>query len=213
MRTTAALLLALGSAGGGFIAARLLFHSDPEGAVASRPADSSLEIQSANEPLRSASSEPPALEMPDSRVPVLTERSLEPAPPVQPTEQAKPVAPIDPSDPRTLPESTLAEMEKKREAVQEFLLERTTPLLMQRFDDGLAELAEVGEKWTSPDYERMRTVIYAVRYEEGQGWYRAVLPREQYPDLYVHKDDVYRLENAIREREIAEALERANAHK
>lgn len=213
MKTSAALWLALGTAGLGFLAARLLFHSDHEGVTTYRPADSTLQIQTFNSPVNSASSEPPALEMPDNRVPMLTERPPDPAPPVKAAEEAKPVPVIDPADPRTLPEGSLAEMEKKQEAIKQFLHERSFPILMQRLDDGLSEHVADGDTYTPTDHERMRTTIYAVRREPGQPWYRAVLPREQYPELYVYKDEMYRLENAIQERERIAAQEAAKTRR
>ncbi|MFN0008944.1 MAG: hypothetical protein ACKVXR_13665 [Planctomycetota bacterium] len=213
MRTSAVLLLAIGTYGAGLISARLLFHSDHDGVVASRLVDDALRIQTFDAPVRSTASEPPALEMPDSRVPALTERPPDPPPPVLPAEAPKQVSTIDPSDPRTLPEGTLADMKMKKDAVEEFLLERTLPILMQRFDDGLSEAVAYGDTYSPTDYEPMRTTIYAVQQRPGEPWYRAVLPREQYPDLYVYKDEVYRLENAVLERERAEARERAKARK
>jgi len=200
MRLGAVLLLAVGMGGAGLVAGYFLYREKvyvTQVAVEYRDVSASSTV-----------SDPHGLERADSRVPVLTERPLEPAPPVQPAEEAKPVTPIDPSDPRTLPESTLAEMGMKREAIQAFLLERTTPILMQRLDDGLAEKVADGDTYTFPDYEQMRTKIYAVRREPNQPWYRAVLPREQYPELYVYKDEVYRLENAIQQREREEARRR-----
>src|ERR1700741_4633477 len=136
MRTPAVLLLVLGIAGAGFLSAWLIFRSDHDGSVETRSADEVLQIPSSDPSVGSTASEPPALEMPDRRVPVFTERSPDPAPSLLSADAVKQAAAIDPGDPRALPENTTAEMKTKYEALRDFLTERTIPIFDQRAQQG-----------------------------------------------------------------------------
>jgi hypothetical protein len=134
------------------------------------------------------------------------ERPAAPQPPpvVATSEPAKP-ATSDVADPRTLPEATLAEMTLKRKAIHDYLTERTTPIILQRFEDGLSEHLQDDPVWRGGDSEAERSMIYGIQGGGGiQGLNRTVLPRWQYPELYAFKDEIVRLDKLIPEKEVAD---------
>lgn len=202
MRTRSAFLLAVGFCGAGLLAALWLFRPiDEELDRVHATTDSRLE-----QPMTRTSPEPPDLERPDTRVVVTTAAPSAPdSAPVAPTTEPAKLTTNDPSDPRTLPETTLAEMELKREAITKHLNQFTAPIILQRFDDGLAEHVADGNTMSGVGVSEFeRTTIYGLRHEFGQGINRTVLPRWQYPELYVFKDDIARLDKLIEEKTRAE---------
>jgi hypothetical protein len=214
MNTRAALLLSIGTGAAGFFAAWLIFRSD--GTCRIDDASSPVEARGLQReaPQLRATPEPPDLERPDSRVPAFTERPPEPTP--APSAPAKPVAAVpasDPSDPRTLPEGSLAEMEVKRDAIQELLVAKQMPFMEERYKDGRFEhlTDDNALKGSAAEYERERHLVYTKRFEHGRGWNLVVLPREEFPDLYAYKDEVVRLDDLMREKRVAEAKTQAQA--
>jgi hypothetical protein len=199
------MLWGFGGCVAGFVAALLLLRPEPveEKERARSAADTPL--QSNAEVTRSTDPEPPVLERPDSRIPVLTERPVEPE--ERATEPALPTATIDPSDPRTFPENTYAEMEAKYDALNDYLGKRTMPIFEQAWKGGLFEHISDEPVWRGGDSDQERREIYTIVGTK-DGIDRMVLPRWQYPDLYVFKDEIYRLEKLKQEKRIAEARER-----
>jgi hypothetical protein len=207
MRAQNAFLLAFGACSVGFLAAWLLFRSSRDEALDGVHAATEARLQELEHLASRTDSQPPDLEMPDSRVPASTAPPEVP-PSAPPTPTKDPVQPTDPPDFSKLPEGTLAEMEAKREAINAQLVERSTPFLLQRLDDGLVEKVADGETYSRTGVSEFeRTTIYALRAEPGRGWFRTALPRGQYPELYVFKDEVARLDLAIEARKIADARE------
>jgi hypothetical protein len=171
----------------GFLAAWLIFRSDGT----CRIDDASLSqgaqgLQRVTQEMTTPP-EPPNLERPDSRVLALTERPSLPAP-TQVSPPSEPPTPpaIAAPDPRDLPETTLDEMIKKRQAIGKALGEKANPILDQRFDDNLA--VRVSDQ----------KLIYAVKMTHDGTW-RTELPRAGYNDLYALKDETLRLDKLIDE--------------
>jgi len=199
METRNAVLLAVAACGAGLLAGFLLFHSSHEEGREAVHAAGDSEVQKPVEP----AVKPPDLERSDNRVPAFIERAPESPPVVAASEPAKP-ATSDPADPRTLPETTLAEMNLKRNALHDYLTARTTPIILQRFEDGLTEHLQDDPVWRGGDSEAERSMIYGIQGGGGiQGLNRTVLPRWQYPELYAFKDEIVRLDKVIPEKEAA----------
>ncbi|MFN0008961.1 MAG: hypothetical protein ACKVXR_13750 [Planctomycetota bacterium] len=140
------------------------------------------------------------MELADSRVPVLTERLPEPeAPPEVKPDEVTAAPPSDPGDPLTLPESSVDEMTRKLEAIRALLGERSTPILIEQFQAGIAEQVSKDNTWRSgSDPEAERTEIFGIHSSPNRvGTYKTVLLREQYPELYVLKDKTLRLDERI----------------
>jgi len=208
MRIRSAVLLALGTCGVGFLAAWSLFRSRHDGALEQVHAATEARLELLEQRVsRTESPPPPDIERPDLRVPASTHPlEVSESAPLIPT--SDPAPPTDPPDFSKLPEGTLAEMQAKREAINAQLVERSTPFLLQRLDDGLVEKVADGETYSRTGVSEFeRTTIYALRAEPGRGWFRTALPRGQYPELYVFKDEVARLDLAIEARKIADARE------
>jgi len=62
------------------------------------------------------------------------------------------------------------------------------PFLKERFDSGIAELVSTETEYRPTD-EEMREVM-GVRMRSGRGTWRAVLPRNEFPELYEIKDKI-----------------------
>ncbi len=203
MKTAAALLLAVGTFGVGLLAGRLLSHGDEVCKVEAAPA-AAVRAQ----PTGVASPGPrPDLEQPDSRV-VITPPSppqpgIAPQAPEQAVQEQSPKP--DTSDPRGLPESTLEEMRSKCWAIGQYLGVRAQPIIKQRFADNLCE--RVSDDRDDSEWERSMICGFQRRYE-AHARYRTVLPRDQYPELYVYKDELIRLGKLERaaEEELARQL-------
>jgi len=108
-----------------------------------------------------------------------------------------------------LPEGTIAEMQAKRDALNKLLGELSQPILSQRFDDNLAETVATRGAYTAT--ERDMTEIWAIRRAAGgeeQPWYRAALPRSDYPELYELKDAGIRLDKQIGKMQVQQELAR-----
>jgi len=112
-------------------------------------------------------------------------------------------APTYPVALRTLPESSVAEMTLKRDAIQKQLTELSHPILEQRFEEGKFERLWRGEQRDSEQLERKRSDITSTRVNKSHSSTsvdRITLPRSEYPDLYVLKDEVERLNQSIQKR-------------
>jgi len=198
MKTTAALLLAAGTCGAGFLAGWLVFHSDGTCKIDLPPTQP---LQRAEQPDRSiaVSNSAPDLEKPDSRVAIQStpvEVPAVPAPVAQPIANTTTPVPAEP-DPRYLPETTLSEMTDKRLKLAKYYMASVMNAISQRFQEGLAEHVFNDPDWKE-DPEAAHTFIYGTRpAANGQGWDRAVLPRSQFGNLYFIKDDLERLNQLI----------------
>ena len=107
-------------------------------------------------------------------------------------------------------------MKLKHDALRDYLVERTIPIFEQRFNDGLFKHLSDEPVWRGGDTDAERREIYAIRggsdlSGKSIGINRDVLPRWQYPELYAYKDEMYRLEKSMEERQIAEASEGAKS--
>lgn len=193
MNTRAALFLSTGTLGLGFLSAWLIFRSD--GTCKIDDASSPVEARGLQReaPQLRAQPELPDLERPDSRVPAFTERPSEPAPPAVPSKTVAAAAASDPSDPRSYPERTLAEIKFKREAITKLLTQKKQPIVDQRFDSGQFEHVQDDPAWKGGDSDWERHTIYTLRGGNGRGIDRVVLSREEFPELYVYKDEEVRL--------------------
>lgn len=130
--------------------------------------------------------------------------------------------PIYPVELRTLPEFNLAEMMHKRDAIQEHLTRLTEPLLEQRFREGKFERLSYGmeRRYAQPgrDYSEISSTRRGTE-EERDGAVthfkstldRTALPRSEYPEFYVMRDDVERLNRSIQECALADYYERKAA--
>jgi hypothetical protein len=115
----------------------------------------------------------------------------------------------EPSDPRSLPEATLVQMETKQRALVKYLTTKKTPIIDQRYRDGLFEHVS-DTSWTGGDSEKERSEIYAIIGHQVGGMDRVVLPRSEYPELYVYKDEQVRLEKLM---EVARRAEQEDSSK
>jgi hypothetical protein len=213
MKLGTALVLATVTGGLGFFGGWLAFHGDGVCRIEA-PAEQLTRAKEA-EPVKARPANPaPELEKPDSRV-AIAEAAAPPAAPASEAEARRDPTPpqpgkLDPSDPRNLPESSLEEMQAKVKEVRSYLDKRTAPIILQRFEDGLAEHISDVDSWSgSGDPEWDRVHIYGLQHRpETKGWDRTVLTREQYPELYVYKDEQLRLDELIRVTEIEQAQSR-----
>lgn len=168
------------------------------------PAQAQPSIQRAVVDESLSASDEPVLERPDVRVAVPAVEAT-PGDTLASTADAADA----PVDPMTLPEATFEEMRRKRDAIWNVLNERSQPILAQRFENGLFEHVSDGTVWNGNDPDTERTEIYAVRMVPDQGVDRAVLPREEFPELYALKDETLRLEERISAEELRIAREAA----
>ena len=200
MRSRSVFLLSVGTCGAGFLVAFFLFRSSRTEALDPVHAAQDSRLQSVDSSARQAAPEPPDLERADSRVPALTQRPLEveAAPSASATTPSTSNAKDEPPDPRTLPELTLEDMTRKREAIQHLLNDRAQPFLHQRFQDGLSDHVSDEQKWSGIEPETERAQIYGILMTPGRGTDRTVLPRDEYPELYALKDETLRLDKLIR---------------
>jgi hypothetical protein len=217
MNNRSAILMAFGACGVGFLAAWLIFRSDGTCTIDERGTPRELGGLERISQEQRAMRDVQELERPDSRLPVSTEtaKPLEDSPSdTMTTPEAKhpmtesqlraillPIPNTPPEvpspNPSALPEATLDEMLKKRNSIQALLVERSTPLLNQRFDDSLSKLMSGEGVFASyPELDRIQ--IHAERTVAGQGVYRAALPRADYPELYALHDEVARLDKLVR---------------
>jgi hypothetical protein len=91
-------------------------------------------------------------------------------------------------------------MKYKRDAIQAYLRTRTTPILHQRFRDGLSEHVSDDPAWSGGDSDWEQSTIYGLKNDGGSsGWDRTILTREEYPELYVFKDETIRLQKLMDE--------------
>ena len=166
------------------------------------PAQAEPSIQQAVMDESLSSSGEPVLERPEARVAV-------PAVEASPASEADALTANagDVVDPRTLPEATFEQMRRKRDAIANFLDQRSQPILAQRFENGLFEHVSDGTVWNGNDPEAERTEIYAVRMVPDRGIDRTVLPRDEFPELYDLKDDTLRLDERISAEEMRLARE------
>ncbi len=121
-------------------------------------------------------------------------------------EPKKPEAKL-PTDPRDLPETTLDELRKKRDAIRKELDEKSRPILSQRFDDNLAQHISNEQSYSTTDTDTK--AIYAVKMIPGEGTWRTELPRVGYEDLYTLKDETIRLDSAIGGMEFQESMNKS----
>ena len=80
----------------------------------------------------------------------------------------------------------LAQLIGERETVTAALRELSNPIILQRFQDNLGEFVS-----SSGDYAVSRedtTEIVGIQTRPGEGTYRTVLPRSEYPELYELRD-------------------------
>jgi hypothetical protein len=210
MSPRVAFLLIIGACSVGFLAAWLLFRSSHAEALERVQAERAARLAHLEERSPRTSPQPPELELPDSRVPALTERPEDPEPaPSKPTSELANL--IRSPDPRTLPEDTLIEMKVKREAIQDTLGLRSQPIIMQRFKDGLSEHLSDEHTWSGGTSDSERAEIFGIQMVRDGGTDRTVLPREQYPELYALKDETLRLDALISAEEVRVAMEAAAA--
>ena len=200
MENRTAAIVAVSTCGVGFLAAWLIFRSD-----GTRRIDDASLSQESRGLQRDAQEkvvhqEPAILDRPDSLVPALTERPApsEPAPVSSVSVPTKPTT-IDPSDPRTLPETTIAEMKTKREAIDNHLVELKAPFIEQQYRAGLFEHVSDTGGWSGRKTEQERNEVYSVIMGADIGTNLVVLPRWQFPDLYAFKDETIRLDKLIDE--------------
>lgn len=103
----------------------------------------------------------------------------------------------------SLPEGSIPEMQAKWDAIHMALGELSMPILMQRFDDNLAEQVASEDTIIAPKIDQRE--ICALRKVPGQAWYRTALPRDDYPELYELKDAEIRLGELIQETPVQES--------
>jgi hypothetical protein len=210
MNTRAAFFLSVATAAAGFVAAWLIFRSDGTCKIddASSPVEARGLQRSA--PQVRAQQAPPDLERPDSRVPAFTERPSEPTTPAAaPPKIVAAPATSDPSDPRTYPERTLAEIGFKRDEITKLLIQKKRPIVDQRFDSGQFEHVQDDDSWRGGDSEWERHTIYSLRMGKGRGVDRVALSREEFPELYVYKDEEVRLDDLWQTKRRAESEQAA----
>ena len=181
MTTRNRILLGVAAGALGIFALLSLLRSDRAGATASSSGPSPTE------PDREVALR---LEEPESLPPARGEEAVaESAAP-----EVEPPAPTA-SDPLALPESTIAEMQIKRDLIRESLDERSRPILFQRLDDNLSEIVATGDSYSPTDQDMEE--ISALRRAPGGPWYRTALPRSDYPELYELKDAIKRLDKQV----------------
>ena len=105
-------------------------------------------------------------------------------------------------DPCELPERTLAELKAKREAIENILAEESAPIAVQRIKDGGGEPVPDQENPLAPAPGQDPSLICCVVEQSTGEWDRTILPREQYPDLYVLYDETLRLHQLIERRTV-----------
>jgi hypothetical protein len=156
--------------------------------------------------------EPPDLDLRNSRVAAFTELPPEPTPaPATPAKAAFARETINPPDPLSLPEGSFGEMQAKRKALHLYLSEKAKPIMEQRYKAGLFDHLINEEQWKSTGAEWERTSIYKFQYDNVRGWDRIMLPREEFPDLYVYKDDIVRLDKLMDDTRSSDARATAGA--
>ncbi len=198
MKGSIAAVLAAGACGVGFLAGWLVFHSDGTCKI-DLPPTQPLQRAEAERPM-ATSDRAPDLEKSDSRVvvqsaPVELHAAAPAAPPVE--SAATPTAPAPP-DPRNLPESTTAEMNAKRDAIQAVVNDLKRSIIKRRFDQGLFDHMSDDRSWRPAESDWDRSVISYFR-SGPNGCDRINIPRDQYPELYAYYDDVLRLEDRIQD--------------
>jgi hypothetical protein len=210
MKTSAALFLAVGAFGIGVLADRLLFHGN-EVCKVEAPAAPAVRAEPAPAPSQE-------LERSDSRLAITPQSAPQSEPAALPAAAPAPKASIQArppaADPRDLPEANLAELRQKRRAIQELIDVQADPIIQQRFDDGLFDQISE-EDWVGGDDEWPRATIFGVKVRSTvTTWNRTILPREQYPELYLYHDENVRLSKLIEAAE-EEELDRqaAAAHR
>jgi hypothetical protein len=114
-----------------------------------------------------------------------------------------------PRDPLSLPEDTPVQIREKLAEVKLELSRRSHPIINQRFADGLGEPRSGGMCGLGyPGYDRD---ISGIRVIPGKGRHVVVLPRSEYPELYVFKDAEIRLTQLLREKEHEDFLAKRKA--
>lgn len=195
MKGSIAAVLAAGACGVGFLAGWLVFHSDVRCKI-ELPLTQPLQRAEA----AAVSDRAPDLEKPDSRLVIQSAPVETPAtaPIAQPVQSPVTPTPADPPDPRNLPESTLAEMSVKRNALQAIVNDLTRPIIKHRFEEGLLDHMSDDPNWRPGNSDWDRSVISAFR-SGAKGCDRTNVPRDQYPDVYVYYDETLRLDDLIHE--------------
>jgi len=190
MKNRTAVLLAIAVGGAGLVIGMLFSWSNAQAAADQARAAERAAMAAAASHERVPAQEPPVLERPDSRVPALTESPK--APELPPATPATAPPPSEFAGLLAMPESTKAEKKAKEQAIRAILSERTTPLLLKRFEAGFGEYLYPEQKYSGlPEDEG---VIYGVQMPGGgTGTYRTVLPRAEYPELYELHDAADRL--------------------
>ena len=135
---------------------------------------------------------PEALALASTREPVavVPRRSAPTAFPLNRNVNTKP----DP-DPRDLPERSRDEVISKREALVRHINEKSRPLFAERFDANLAVHLSNACEYSGTAGDPVE--IFGVRMVPGEGTFRTVLDRRDFPELYAMKDEVIRLEGLI----------------
>lgn len=207
MNNRSAILLAVGVGSTGLVLGLLLSRANAKiVADEARAAESTAALANASRD-NAVVQEPPVLEAPNGRVPAMAERPIPQDPAATTPTTAEAMAPkSDPTDPRDLSEATLDEMNRKRDAIQKELNEKSQPILFQRFDDNLAEHVSDEHKYSGTQADEK--AIYAVKMIPGQGTWRTELSRDGYEDLFALKDETLRLGRLIDEKIVAEYLEK-----
>jgi len=199
MKTTAALLLAAGTCGAGFLASWLIFRGDGACKVElppTQPARIDLPTEAR------AAAPVQELEKPDSRLVVASPESPPPEPATQPQQTAPP--PSEFAAVLSMPEATRAEKEAKEHAIRVALDEKTRPILQKRFEAGFGEFLHDEQTYSGlPDDEGL---IYAVEMPAGgHGTYRTALPRDEDSTFYEVHDVANRLKKEAWALELQEA--------
>jgi hypothetical protein len=173
MRSSAVAVLATGTCVVGFLAGWLVFHSDGTCKVELPP----------TQPLRRAD-QPATVELPAS------------ASAAQPVATAATPTTPAPPDPRNLPESTIEEMNLKRDAIQAIVNNLKRQIITQRFEKGLFDHLSDDPQWQPSNTDWDLTTMSTFR-RSAKGIDRASIPRDQYPDLYVYYDETFRIDKLI----------------
>jgi hypothetical protein len=104
-------------------------------------------------------------------------------------------------------ELDLSQLIAEREAITIALRELADPIIQQRFQDNLAEFVSAGRDYQLSDADTSEIVGIQTR-AGGQGTYRTVLPRSEFPELYEMLDRQLLLKELIR-RKRAEGVARS----
>lgn len=196
MKTTAVLVLAAGTCGAGFLASWLIFRGDGACKVEVPPAQPAR--VEPTEPVRARVAESaPELDESDSRLAVAPPESL-----LEGVSSASSRQAASPrfSDFLSMPESTRIELEAKAKAIREAFPVYTHPAFEAQIAAGRIH-PELWDESDDPKTMHDDADLTLCTKDQIHGFFRVVLPRSEYPDLYELHDCLNRLRKQIRELE------------